>query len=124
MRGLAGNLDGDPDNDLQTRDGKQLARRIDEATLYDEFGLSWRISDDESLFWYAAGETTATFTLLDFPHNKIRLEDLLSEDLDMAQRACHEQGITHPRLFTDCVYDVAVTWDTSLTSSHWLINKF
>jgi hypothetical protein len=118
-RGLAGDFDGDPDNDMKTRDGEQLPRRVGRDVLYGRFGNSWRIRQDESLFWYAPGESTATYTLADFPIKDIQLADLDPADIERAEQACRAQGIEHPRLFSDCVFDVAVTGDTSLTTGHW-----
>ena len=35
--------------------------------LYDEFGASWRISQHESLFTYAHGKSTGSYTIANFP---------------------------------------------------------
>ncbi|MCI5147088.1 MAG: hypothetical protein D3923_16575, partial [Candidatus Electrothrix sp. AR3] len=61
VKGLMGNNDGDKANDLQTRDGSKtfdIANRLTKGELYNEFGNSWRITQAESLFSYAAGEDT------------------------------------------------------------------
>jgi len=53
--GLLGNNDGDSSNELQKRDGSL-------ATDIDSFVADWRLLDSESLFTYAPGESTATYT--------------------------------------------------------------
>src|SRR5690606_38059925 len=55
--GVAGNFDGDPQNDLRLRDGQPLASR-DWDEIHGAFAESWRIRQAESLFDYAAGEDT------------------------------------------------------------------
>jgi hypothetical protein len=119
MSGLVGNFDGDPHNDLRTREGEQLTRQMDRAILYSSFGNSWRISQEESLFAYVAGESTATYQLLDFPPPRpVRLLSLDAATLAFAEEACRQQGIEHPRLFRDCVYDVAMTGDAGFALEH------
>ena len=119
VRGLVGDYDGDPDNDMRTRDGEQLQRRVDKTVLYGRFGQGWQIRQDESLFWYAPGESVATFARPEFPDETVQLADLDPDAVAAAEQACADEGIEHPRLFSDCVFDIAVTGDFSLASSHW-----
>ncbi len=57
MRGLLGNVDGNPANDLTGRDGVVLSTSDPafETKLYSQFGNSWRISQSQSLFDYQPG---------------------------------------------------------------------
>lgn len=50
LRGLYGNFDGDPNNDLITRDGRQLTNNISLSTLYHDFGRSWEVYPQERYF--------------------------------------------------------------------------
>ena len=66
---------GIPANDLTGRDGVVLSQSDPayKTKLYQRFGNSWRISQAESLFDYQPGESTATFTHLDFPSSTATL---------------------------------------------------
>jgi len=65
QRGLLGNNDGDPNNDLVARDGA-TASVLNDAEVAT-FVQSWRVTAEESLFTYKPGESTKTYTMLDFP---------------------------------------------------------
>ncbi|MEO6126245.1 MAG: hypothetical protein ABIR32_21305 [Ilumatobacteraceae bacterium] len=79
------------------------------VAIYTSFADSWRITDQDSLFTYDAGESTSSHTIEGFP----REEDLVPiEQLTPEQRAVGEQacaGIDDPVLHAHCVYDAAVT---------------
>jgi hypothetical protein len=114
VAGLLGNADGDPSNDLVTRDGEPidltgLPQDDAHTQLYQEFGDSWRISQAESLFDYAPGEDTETFTLLDFPTAPIAVSDLPPAAQVEAEAICREAGITEASLLAACILDVGVT---------------
>lgn len=79
--GLLGNADGERANDMALRDGPVLAQPLTRDMLYGEFADSWRISEEESLFIYDEGESTETFTDVEFP------SDATLSDLDPAARA-------------------------------------
>lgn len=81
IEGLLGNADGNRANDMALRDGPVLEQPLTRDMLYGEFADSWRISEEESLFIYDAGESTETFTDRDFPSNATL------SDLDPAARA-------------------------------------
>lgn len=110
--GLLGNADGDPGNDFVLRDGTVLSEPT-ELEIHRRFGESWRLADDESLFTYDAGKSTATFTL---PHVPLRLAsevvaDLDAETLAAAEAACRDADVVADHLFDACVFDVALTGD-------------
>ncbi len=58
--GLLGSNDGNPANDLTDREGKVCA--ADDAPGISAFVESWRVTDAESLFTYAPGESTGSTT--------------------------------------------------------------
>ncbi len=107
--GLLGNADGDPENDISKRDGTDLGTDLDFDTLYPDYADSWRISQEESLFDYAAGETTETFTDRDFPQAFAKTTDLSDEARATAEQICLEAGISSPVLLEDCILDVGLT---------------
>ena len=115
--GILGNLNGIAEDDVFTRDGAVLPRRMDFETLYGTFGDAWRISQDEALFVYDPGTSTATFTLLDFPRGPFTANDLDPADYEAARLVCEAAGITDPILLADCILDIAATGDTEFTES-------
>jgi hypothetical protein len=74
------------------------------ADVYSAFADQWRVSDSTSLFDYASGESTATFTDKSFPDKNIA-----APATDGAKQACHLLGIPEGPLFDACVLDVSVT---------------
>jgi hypothetical protein len=80
--------------------------------LYVQFADAWRVTDGSSLFDYAAGKSTASYTIKAYP----RQEDLVPlGELSEAQRAAGEAAcasITDPVMHKHCVYDVGITSNT------------
>jgi von Willebrand factor type D domain len=109
MIGLLGNADGDPKNDLIMRDGTNLGTKISFDTLYPNYANSWRITQQESLFDYAPGETTETFTDRNFPRVLSKASGLSAEQRARAEQVCRDAGITDPILLEDCILDVGAT---------------
>jgi hypothetical protein len=107
--GLLGNADGSPQNDLNKRDGTALGMKLDFATLYPSYADSWRISQQESLFDYAQGETTETFTDRNFPRVHSRADRLPADVRAKAEQICRAAGITNPTVLENCILDVALT---------------
>jgi lysyl endopeptidase len=78
--------------------------------LYQKFGDSWRVGA-KSLFDYAPGTSTATFTL-PWPPEKppcIIPRTPVSEPLDRKLAEEHCSAVTDAQLNADCVFDVEVT---------------
>jgi hypothetical protein len=80
-----------------------------QAQLYGEFEAAWRITAETSLFDYAPGTSTDTYTLPDFPvFEDIRtVEDFPPNEFDLAAAAC--AGLGDPELIAQCIYDILVT---------------
>ncbi|MDJ1184468.1 VWD domain-containing protein [Roseofilum casamattae] len=111
VTGLLGNFNGDASDDIQTRSGEILPPNPNYEQLYKIFGNSWRISQEESLFDYAKGETTATFTDLNFPSQILRTSDFPSDRRAEAEKTCRAAGVTEPELLEACIFDILVTED-------------
>lgn len=118
MQGLLGNFNGDPDDDIQTRDGEVLESPVQWEDLTHKFGDSWRIDPEDSLFDYADGEDTSTFTDEQFPDQPTTLEDLPDDLREDAEDDCEEAGIDDEVAFESCVIDVACTGSATLADSH------
>ncbi|MFI7702450.1 VWD domain-containing protein [Nonomuraea sp. NPDC049480] len=115
--GLLGNADGDPKNDLKLRDGTQLPANATPAQLHTDYANSWRLDDTESMFTYGPGESTATFTNLQFPSRIVTIHDLTPEQMQLASAQCEESGVQPGVPFNDCILDIALTADTSFAEA-------
>ena len=114
VAGLLGDADGDPDNDIARRDGFVFTPPVAFEDLYTDTGTfdeSWRISSAESLFDYAPGESTSTFTDTSFPDATASPGSLAPDDYEAALAACQAAGLTDPFLLDACVIDVGHTGD-------------
>lgn len=110
LSGLLGNADGLASNDFRLRDGTQLGETLSTGTLYSTFADSWRITDATSLFSYAPGESTATFTDRSFPHATVALADLDPTVRAAAEQTARDAGLTPGTLvFNNAVLDIALT---------------
>jgi hypothetical protein len=97
------------------------------VTLYKTFADSWRITDKTSLFVYAPGTSTATFTDPDWPAEKLpcRLKPEFQipgvnvhqgMPVERAQAIC--RIVTDKKLYQNCVFDVATTGDATLAKGY------
>ena len=114
-RGMLGDNDGDPENDLVTRSGTQLASNADDDfnTFYATYIDSWRIADDESMFHYEPGETTQAFSITGFPSGPSSIDLLEATMRDVATEICIKLGLTRGRMQENCILDVGLTDDPS-----------
>ena len=130
--GLLGNVNGNPNDDLQTRGGSNIlevrstygdvnkvlnlvglrapgaldrAEQIYFDQLYKEFANSWRVKQEESLFDYPVGKTTESYINLGFPDHYLTLNMLSPDQIQKAQNACTEAKVT-PDLMENCIFDV------------------
>jgi hypothetical protein len=141
LRGLLANFNGNPNDDLTGRDGRTMPVRstysvatnaLDRALpaaipiqtvedayfseLYRQFGDSWRVRPEESLFDYGPGQTTATFTDRSFPASFLTLNGVAPAALDTAVSTCREAGVEEA-LLDGCIFDVAATGEPSLVNA-------
>src|SRR5262249_31125573 len=85
-------------------------------TLYATFGNAWRVTDATSLFDYAPGTSTATFTVADWPRfnpTSCLIQGqptAMPADPQVAAQAC--SGITDPAQKANCIFDVTLTGHT------------
>ncbi|MFN4146940.1 MAG: VWD domain-containing protein [Runella sp.] len=113
VRGLLGNYDGNLTNDLILADGKVLTDKTFKG-LYPAFADSWRIKQNESLFTYEAGKSTASYTDLKFPYQEF---SFTPSAFQTAESRCRQAGVTREPYLSQCIYDVALTGDISFAES-------
>lgn len=96
------------------------------VSLYEKFADAWRVTDGTSLFDYAQGQSTATYTILDWPRETPPfvipgVPIVKPARLALAQRVC--KGIAIKSLREDCVFDVRVTGFTGFAKNYRLIQQ-
>jgi len=90
------------------------------VTLYKTFADSWRVTDKTSLFVYAPGTSTKTFTDHDWPAEHIPCK--LKPEFQIPGVPVHQgmpvhraelicKVVTDKNLYKNCVFDVATTGD-------------
>lgn len=119
LTGLLGNFDGNLKNDFVTRRGRRLSGDVARSyrLLYRTLGESWRVAQGRSLFDYARGQSTRTFTKRRFPGRIVTAADLPQRVRERAERACRRIGIRNQNVFRSCVLDVGGTGDNRFATS-------
>ncbi len=112
VAGLLGDNDGVQGNDIALPDGTVIAQPVATQALYGAFADAWRVTDATSLFTYAPGESTATFTDRGFPAQVVTLADLAPEARAAGEAAALAAGLVPGTLeFDNAVLDVALSGD-------------
>lgn len=105
-KGLLGAYDGNRNNDLTAPDGTVFPLSSNSRRLH-EFGMTWIIKGEESLFTYPSGKTYKDFRDVDFePIFELPDIDTLPPE---AVEAC--------RGSVECLFDLLVTGDSDLAGS-------
>jgi len=94
--------------------------------LNQKFADAWRVTDATSLFDYAPGTSTATFTLKSWPLESPpcvipESTPVKSASMEVAQRAC--RAVVGKNRKEDCVFDVRVTGNTGFAKIYLLSDK-
>lgn len=91
------------------------------------FSNSWRVSDASSLFDYAPGTSTATFTVNGWPFENAnnceipQMAKVTPIKKDLAKRVCRE--IIDKENRQNCILDVAVTGDKGFAKTYLVAQK-
>jgi len=115
LEGLLGNDNGNPSDDVEARGSSTPIAGPSFATLYPAFADSWRITQATSLFTYAAGTSTATYTDKSFPHAAASTANL--PDLAQATATCEQAGVSDPETLQDCELDVGLTGQSAFAAA-------
>ncbi|AUT02908.1 hypothetical protein CLI64_22255 [Nostoc sp. CENA543] len=141
MTGLLGDFDRNVNNDLKTRGGKLIPSQssysnvklalsnflptpipLDEFQksyfdkLYRDFGDSWRIKQEDSLFDYEKGQSTATFTDRNFPKRYHNIASLMPNQISQAENVCRQAGV-NDFMLEGCILDVGFTGETGFAKN-------
>jgi hypothetical protein len=124
LSGLLGNVGGRFNADFVGRDGHRYPADVIEGadaasstTVYGGFGESWRLHQSESLFTYAHGKTTASYTIHGFPFGIYDLAGAPADKRAAAEQLCRQAGVTDPAALADCLIDVLGTGDPRFAHS-------
>lgn len=99
------------------------------ADLYQRFGDSWRVTTASSLFDYASGQSTNTFTYASWPPETLPCEVPAQKPLEVeydperAKAECEEAGIVDEERMNNCVFDVALTGEREFAKTYELTQK-
>jgi RHS repeat-associated protein len=107
--GLLGDYNNSLNNEFALRDGTVIGSTLSQQELYGRYSNSWRIAQATSLLDYAIGQTTDTFTNLNFPPGVVGLGNVTPQALATATQTAQNAGITDPTLLQNAIYDLAVT---------------
>jgi hypothetical protein len=97
------------------------------VTLYQTFGNSWRVAANESLFDYAPGTSTSTFTTTSWPVENAKscnvpnMKVVTPVSAEVAQSAC--RLITDSTLHSNCIYDVTATGHRDLADTYAISDR-
>jgi hypothetical protein len=121
LHGLLGDAGGDAAH-LVGRDGHvYLASALEGASglpaKYHQFGESWRITQQTSLFTYPPGRSTASYTDRGIPGAPRTPGSLPSRVRAAAARTCRQSGVTRRAILRDCVLDVGATHERAFASA-------
>ncbi len=106
LAGVLGNMNDNREDDLQIRGSRKVIKaQFDQ--IYPAFADSWRLTQESSLFTYAPGTDTETFTDRSLPEQYVPPEQLGNRA--SAERICKALGITEPAVLETCIFDVAIT---------------
>jgi hypothetical protein len=108
VKGLLGNFNNNPKDDLEKRDGTVIPEPVSQQQLYGEYTDSWRVNQSESLFDYKPGENTNTFTLQNYPRQKVKISDLNPADVAKAEQLIGDR-IKNPTTREAAIIDLVLT---------------
>ena len=110
MQGLLGNNDGDSTNDFALRDGTQRPNNLTAKQIHEEYGESWRVQRQESLFDKPASK-------VGLPQKFVSLDNFPKNQVNEAQDKVFEAGITNENRINAVALDLLVTKDESFLTA-------
>lgn len=122
VAGLLGNFDGEVANDIRLPTGETVD--LDDMSfkkLYQTFGNSWRVTDENTLFDYFGSESRAGFVNLDFPSFPLDARDLETDpgSLSLKDAKKHCQALGGRPAFEACVLDSTVFGIFGNLEAYW-----
>lgn len=131
-RGPLGDRNGDPADDFELPDGRDLGSPSAEV-IAGEWADAWRLDASDSLFEYEPGEDTETFAAAPYPRpprnaSSPEAERTRAERRVQAEAVCRLAGITRADLLEACVFDFVTTGTAAVVMgvkhAHAIIDRF
>ncbi|CAF3735702.1 unnamed protein product [Rotaria sp. Silwood1] len=120
--GLLGLYDNNPDNDLRAQNGTILGKAdtLSLEQIHRQFGQTWTIEPNHSLFYYGMGDSAINYTTQNHLYvPSFVLPELPASRLNLTLATCNiDPSLANRSLWTvaqrTCYYDMGVTNDTAL----------
>ncbi|CAH1802267.1 unnamed protein product, partial [Owenia fusiformis] len=106
-KGLMGTMNGDTSDDFTKPDGTVLSEDSNDKEIYSGFGELWRLTQDQSIFWYPNGSSTDDFS--DASFEPLFLSDFTQEQRDAANTMCRSE--------ISCVFDYLATGEEDVANA-------
>lgn len=107
VKGVLGDADGDPTDDLTARDGTVLRDPLDFDQMYTQFAAGWRVEGAASFFRSAMPPSAVA------PPDVVSLADLPESARTAAEAVCRGRGLRPGAGLEQCILDVALSGDES-----------
>jgi hypothetical protein len=118
VRGLLGNADRDPTNDITARDGTVVHNVLDAHQMYDVFGASWRAQGADSLFRTVLPDDDVVPV---DPPGTTTLAALPADARQQAEQTCRAKGLLPNAGLEQCIFDVAVSGDATFADDEAVV---
>ncbi len=120
VQGFLGSYDGQA-NSFMLPDGTVLGPNLSQDELYHTFADAWRVTDATSLFDYASGQDTETFTNTQYPRQILTLADFPANLVAAAAALVAAAGITDPSLAQAAEFDYITMGDPGFIAEDALV---
>ena len=113
ISGVFGNWDGNPGNDVAMPNGTIISSS-DFQAMYPGFANAWRINNNQSLFYYEPGKSTADYTDQSYPSQAVSLN---AAQIASARNVCVLAGVNQEPALGNCIVDVGVMQNPAYAES-------
>jgi hypothetical protein len=117
VQGLLGTDSGTLANEFTLPNGTVLPQPLSYTDLYTSWANAWRVTQANSLLDYGAGQTTQSFTDLNFPTDSVPTSLFPAQVVAQAESLVAAAGITDPGAAQAAVQDYLLTGDTSFIAA-------
>ncbi|WP_206742638.1 Hint domain-containing protein [Acidisphaera rubrifaciens] len=117
VQGLLGTDSGRLANEFTLPNGTVLPQPLSYTDLYTTWADAWRVTQATSLLDYGPGQTTQTYTDLNFPSDSVPVSLFPAQVVAQAQSLVAAAGITDPGAAQAAVEDYLLTGDTSFIAA-------
>jgi len=119
VHGLLGDYDGQAANDIRLNDGTVLSDPMSWNDFYLRYVEELRVHEQDSLFQYEPGQSSATFRSTALPGKPSVPATLPTAARDEAAGICQGTGVSDPTLLDACTMDVACSGGDA-SQANWI----